>query len=48
MNLYKKDFVLSCFRGVLTLLVFAIGATCGRRPIATPPSNDLLIVGYDR
>jgi peptide/nickel transport system substrate-binding protein len=48
MNLYKKDSVLSCFRGVLALLVLAIGVTCGRRPIATPPSNDLLIVGYDR
>ena len=33
-------------------LVFAVAvafsAACGRRTIATPPSNDLLIVGYDR
>jgi peptide/nickel transport system substrate-binding protein len=29
-------------------LILAICSACGRRPIATPPSNDLLIVGYDR
>ncbi len=31
-----------------TALAIALAAACARRPVAAPPSNDLLIVGYDR
>jgi peptide/nickel transport system substrate-binding protein len=36
--------------GLLAVLIglTAAGAGCARRPAAAPPSNDLLIVGYDR
>ena len=34
--------------GLAGLLCLLGSAGCARRPAATPPSNDLLIVGYDR
>src|SRR5205814_4053696 len=30
------------------VLLLALATACSPRPIATPPSNDLLLVGYDR
>ena len=32
----------------LAILAFLVSAACTRRPAAAPPTNDLLIVGYDR
>ena len=43
-------FVFSRFRRLSTMVLVAIAfaSACTRRTIAIPPSNDLLIVGYDR
>ena len=44
----RSDRGLTRLTGVAIGLVAALAGACGRRSAGTPPSNDLLIVGYDR
>jgi peptide/nickel transport system substrate-binding protein len=43
-----RPFRVAEWRIITLALVCLAVAGCGRRPAAAPPSNDLLIVGYDR